>query len=52
MNGFVFLDFVFSWCEQRKEYKITEKNNKAESSRKGNRWKCKEKEGWKNNRKE
>ena len=35
-------DFIFFWCEQRKEYKITEKNNKAGLNGKGNRWKCKE----------
>ena len=34
MNGLCFFDFIFSWCEQRKEYKITEKNNKMESTEK------------------
>ena len=47
----LFFDFIF-WWEQWKEYKITEKNNKAGLNGKGNRWKGNEKEGRKHNGKE
>ena len=44
MIFFVLTLFFFFLCEQWKEYKITEKNNKAGLNRKGDRRKCKEKQ--------